>query len=226
MIIGNGLIGSAFKKCEEINSNVLIFASGVSSSSSNKPEDFKRENDLVLDTISKYKKSKFVYFSSILAGISDNDYYNHKVRMEELIKSKSKDYLIFKVPQIIGFNGNNTNLIKYITNNIKKNNRIKLFKGIDRALLDVDDMVNIVNYCINKVDSGTIYLSHIEKLNINDIVLHVSNNLGIKPIVDFVENKIVSNWTTPNSDIIEMAINDLGITRKNYTNKIIKKYII
>lgn len=226
MIIGNGLIGSAFKKCEEINSNVLIFASGVSSSSSNKPEDFKRENDLVLDTISKYKKSKFVYFSSILAGISDNDYYNHKVRMEELIKSKSKDYLIFKVPQIIGFNGNNTNLIKYITNNIKKNNRIKLFKGIDRALLDVDDMVNIVNYCINKVDSGTIYLSHIEKLNINDIVLHVSNNLGIKPIVDFVENKMVSNWTTPNSDIIEMAINDLGITRKNYTNKIIKKYII
>ena len=226
MIIGNGLIGSAFKKCEEINSNVLIFASGVSSSSSNKPEDFKRENDLVLDTIAKYKKSKFVYFSSILAGISDNDYYNHKVRMEELIKSKSKDYLIFKVPQIIGFNGNNTNLIKYITNNIKKNNRIKLFKGIDRALLDVDDMVNIVNYCINKVDSGTIYLSHIEKLNINDIVLHVSNNLGIKPIVDFVENKMVSNWTTPNSDIIEMAINDLGITRKNYTNKIIKKYII
>lgn len=226
MIIGNGLIGSAFKKCEEINSNVLIFASGVSSSSSNKPEDFKRENDLVLDTISKYKKSKFVYFSSILAGISHNDYYNHKVRMEELIKSKSKDYLIFKVPQIIGFNGNNTNLIKYITNNIKKNNRIKLFKGIDRALLDVDDMVNIVNYCINKVDSGTIYLSHIEKLNINDIVLHVSNNLGIKPIVDFVENKMVSNWTTPNSDIIEMAINDLGITRKNYTNKIIKKYII
>jgi hypothetical protein len=87
-------------------------------------------------------------------------------------------------------------------------------------------MVNIVNYCINKVDSGTIYLSHIEKLNINDIVLHVSNNLSIKPIVDFVENKMVSNWTTPNSDIIEMAINELGITRKNYTNKIIKKYII
>lgn len=175
--------------------------------------------------MSKYNDLTFVYFSSILSGVSNNHYYTHKFEMENLIKSKTKNYLIFKVPQIIGFNGNNNNLIKYISNAIKNGDNINLFKGINRALVDVDDIVKIVNYCVENVKYGTINLSHIEKLNISEIALEVIKTLGVKPNVNIIENNNIVNWDTPNSKIIDKAIIDLGIDKNNYTNKIIKKYI-
>jgi hypothetical protein len=225
MVVGNGLIGSSFKKSKKLNSETIIFASGVSSSAANSDKDFKREKDLILDTLSKHSNLTFIYFSSILAGVSGNDYYNHKVDMEELIKSKSNNYIIFKVPQIIGFNGNDNNLIKYLSNGIKNNTELILFKGIDRALVDVDDIVNIVNYCNGNVMCDTVYLSHIEKLNIVDIALQISNNLDIDALITLTEGEDISNWDIANSDIIVDAISHLNIATHNYTNNIIKKYI-
>jgi nucleoside-diphosphate-sugar epimerase len=225
MVIGNGLIGSKFRNSKNVSSKVLIFASGVSDSNANVSKDFKREKDLILDSMSKYNDLTFVYFSSILSGVSNNHYYTHKFEMENLIKSKTKNYLIFKVPQIIGFNGNNNNLIKHLSNAIKNGDNINLFKGINRALVDVDDIVNIVNYCVENVKYGTINLSHIEKLNISEIALEVIKTLGVKPNVNIIENNNIVNWDTPNSKIIDKAIIDLGIDKNNYTNKIIKKYI-
>jgi len=225
MVIGNGLLGSSFKKSKKLNSKTIIFASGVSNSREKSAKDFKREKDLILDTLSKYNDLTFIYFSSILAGISDNDYYNHKVEMEELIKTKSNAYIIFKVPQIIGFNGNDNNLIKYLSNGIKNNTELILFKGIYRALVDVDDIVNIVNYCNGNVMCDTLYLSHIEKLNIVDIALQVSNNLDIDALITLIEGGDISNWDITNSDIIVDAISHLNISTHNYTNNIIKKYI-
>tara|TARA_Y100000389_G_C17429768_1_gene501812 strand:- start:708 stop:1388 length:681 start_codon:yes stop_codon:yes gene_type:complete len=225
MVIGNGLIGSKFRNSKNVSSKALIFASGVSDSNANVSKDFKREKDLILDSMSKYNDLTFVYFSSILSGVSNNHYYTHKFEMENLIKSKTKNYLIFKVPQIIGFNGNNNNLIKHLSNTIKNGDNINLFKGINRALVDVDDIVKIVNYCIENVKYGTINLSHIEKLNISEIALEVIKTLGVKPNVNVIENKNIINWDTPNSKIIDKAIIDLGIDKNNYTNKIIKKYI-
>ena len=225
MVIGNGLLGSSFKKSKKLNSKTIIFASGVSNSREKSAKDFKREKDLILDTLSKYNDLTFIYFSSILAGISDNDYYNHKIEMEELIKTKSNAYIIFKVPQIIGFNGNDNNLIKYLSNGIKNNTELILFKGIYRALVDVDDIVNIVNYCNGNVMCDTLYLSHIEKLNIVDIALQVSNNLDIDALITLIEGGDISNWDITNSDIIVDAISHLNISTHNYTNNIIKKYI-
>lgn len=225
MVIGNGLIGSSFKKSEKLNSETIIFASGVSSSTAKSDKDFKREKDLILDTLSKYSDLTFIYFSSILAGVSINHYYNHKVEMEELIKSKSKNYIIFKVPQIIGFNGNHNNLIKYLSNSIKNNSELILFKGIDRALVDVDDVVNIVNYCNGNVMCDTVYLSHIEKLNIVDMALQVSDNLNIDVSITLTEGENIGNWDIANSDIIVDAISHLNIVTHDYTNNIIKKYI-
>jgi len=112
-----------------------------------------------------------------------------------------------------------------MSNAIKNGDNINLFKGINRALVDVDDIVKIVNYCVENVKYGTINLSHIEKLNISEIALEVIKTLGVKPNVNIIENNNIVNWDTPNSKIIDKAIIDLGIDKNNYTNKIIKKYI-
>ena len=45
MVIGNGLVASAFSKYKN-DDDVIIFASGVSNSSTNKKEEFEREINL------------------------------------------------------------------------------------------------------------------------------------------------------------------------------------
>jgi len=83
MIIGNGLIASSFYRYD--TSDCVIFASGVSNSNDNNADNFKREKDLVTKVLSENNDLKFIYFSSILAGITNNDYYNHKIDIENLI---------------------------------------------------------------------------------------------------------------------------------------------
>ena len=87
MIIGNGLISSVFDKNKKDYENYLVFASGVSNSKETNEEQFIREKELVLKCIYENKNLTFLYFSSVLVGITNNDYYNHKLAMEELIKT-------------------------------------------------------------------------------------------------------------------------------------------
>ncbi len=69
------------------------------------------EERLIIDTLNENKNLKFIYFSSILAGTFDNEYYKHKIKFENLIKSKCGDYMIIRAPQIIGENGNKNNIV-------------------------------------------------------------------------------------------------------------------
>ena len=64
-----------------------------------------REKMVTFNRVSmkRYKKAKnqglkFIYFSSILAGISNNDYYNHNSEMESLIKNNSDNLWRWKLP--------------------------------------------------------------------------------------------------------------------------------
>ena len=53
MIIGNGLIATAFKKSNENYDNVIIFASGVSDSKETTQACFDREEKLITDTLNE-----------------------------------------------------------------------------------------------------------------------------------------------------------------------------
>lgn len=224
MIIGNGLLGSGFIKSSDDYDNYIVFTSGVSNSKEIRADDFKRERNLVLKTIREQNQLTFIYFSSVLAGINNNKYYNHKLEIEALIKKETSNYIIFRIPQIVGGVGNKNNLINYFKTSIKSEKEITIYKNVKRSLVDIDDLADIVNYCKDTSIGKMIYFSGIEKIDVYDIVTQVGVVLNKKPIVRFDDCED-NNWTQENSPIIDQAINYLGIEKSGYTEKIIRKYI-
>ncbi len=224
MIIGDGLLGSAFMTKKKDYEKFVVFASGVSNSLHSDELSFEREKLLVLKTLNDYKDSKFIYFSSVLTGIIDNNYYNHKIEIEELIKNNSNNYIIFRVPQIIGGTGNKHNLVNHIKNLILNNEEVVVYKNVYRALLDVDDLVKIVDYFKDTTLCETIYISNIEKISVLDIVNIISNQLKIKAKIKMVDSEN-NNWFYENDMAVDDAISNIGIVRSGYANNVIKKYI-
>jgi hypothetical protein len=224
MIVGNGLLANGFIEESFDHKNFIVFVSGVSDSKKTNEEDFNREKTLLLKTISENKDLKLLYFSSILTGVQNNRYYQHKLEVEDMVKKNSKNYLIFRVPQIIGKGGNKTNLINYLKQSLINGEEIIIFKNTYRSLIDVIDLVRIVNYCKDIVSCDTVYISDIEKIMVLDLLKNMSSFLGINPKYKLIEPE-TTNWVIENSDVINEAILNLRISSVGYTNKIIKKYI-
>ena len=149
MIVGNGIIANIFRS--NFNDDTyLIFAFGVSDSTEENINEFNREEKLLLEMIDKYPNLKLIYFSSIFCGLKFDRYYTHKMKMESLIIKNSKDFLIFRLPQVIGNGGNNKNLFNFFIDSIRNDKVLKIKKNTQRSLIDIDDVFKIVFYCINK----------------------------------------------------------------------------
>jgi hypothetical protein len=224
MIVGNGLLANGFIEESFDHKKFIVFVSGVSNSKKTNEEDFNREKTLLLKTILENKLLKLLYFSSILTGVQDNRYYQHKLEVEDIVKKNSKDYIIFRVPQIIGKGGNKNNLVNYLKQSLISGEEMIIFKNTYRSLIDVIDLVRIVNYCKDIVSCDTIYISDIEKIMVLDLLKNMSIFLGVNPKYKLIEGSN-NNWSIKNSGIVNEAILKLKITTGGYTNKIIKKYI-
>ena len=225
MIIGSGLIASSFIESIDLFDDCIIFASGVSSSKETSVLEFKRESNLILKTLIENDNLKFIYFTTILAGITNNPYYNHKQEMEDLIKSNSNNYLIIKLPQVIGENGNQDNLINFLKTSIINGEEISIYKDVNRSIIDVDDLTSIVYYIKNKVTNKTIYISGFEKIKVLDICKIIGGFLKIKPKIKLVDGDDYDNWEFSNSNIVDESMNKLESKRKGYIKRVLKKYL-
>ena len=140
MVVGNGSIAKLFIDEFKNNSDIVIFASGVSDSNEKRDNQFIREKELLVKTISEFPNSKLVYFSSIFSNYVDNDYYRHKKNTEDFIKDNVSNYLIIRLPQVISNTGNQNNLVNFFINSIKQHKKVKIQKHTKRALVDVEDV--------------------------------------------------------------------------------------
>ncbi len=141
MIIGKGLIANAFANAD--SDQVVFFASGVSNSLETDLNQFKREENLVLETLHKYPDQVFVYFST--CSIYDSSKYNspyvlHKLHIEELIKEKAKQFLILRISNAVGNGGNPNLLMNYLYRMIKDQQPISIHQNAKRNLIDVKDV--------------------------------------------------------------------------------------
>lgn len=221
MIVGNGMIASEFSLNAENYLDCIIFASGVSNSNETNKNEFNRERELILKTINENSGLKLIYFSCILVETLKNDYYTAKLKNEELIKKEASDYIIFRLPQIIGKHGNPNNLVNYLKYSIVNNLEIIIYDNVERALVDVEDLVNVVSYCKDKITCKTLNFSGIEKLEVIRICNLIGDMVNKQPILKIIKDN--SNWDTKNSDIINEAI--IKIDPNGYTDGILKKYI-
>jgi UDP-2-acetamido-2,6-beta-L-arabino-hexul-4-ose reductase len=223
MIVGNGLIASGFKSSKEDYSKYIIFASGVSNSKESNSKEYDREKKIIIETINNNKKLKFIYFSSILTGIINNEYYNQKLENEKLIEKNCSNYIIFRVPQIIGKLGNPNNLINYFKDCINSKKEITIYNNTQRSLIDIEDLVNVVNYCKEKVNCKILNFSYVKKIEVLDLCNFVAEILNQKPIKKCINSNSNNNWDICNSKLISDAI--VNIDLLNYNYNVIKKYL-
>ncbi len=146
MVIGCGLIAQAFKVFEN-NSNILVFASGVSNSKETNPIEFEREKKLLIKTLNNNSSKKIIYFSTTSVfdkELRNNDYIQHKLKMEELIMNNSLNYYIFRLSEVVGKTKNQNTIVNFLINSISKNIRFDLWKNACRRIISVDDVFRIV----------------------------------------------------------------------------------
>lgn len=179
-IIGSGLIARCFMNYRPID-NSVIFASGVSNSKETLNSEFDRERKLLLDVLNTTEnKATFVYFSTCSKYQGDKTkYINHKIEMEELIKNRRSKYIIARLPNVIGYNDNNT-MIPFFIRKIKNRECITVYSEESRQFIITTDIVRIVSLLIKKNFTGEINLTNGINIKISNVINIISDLIGIE----------------------------------------------
>ena len=223
MVIGNGMIATAFSKYKD-DENVIIFASGVSNSKENKPDAFKREFDLLKKYVNI--KAKIVYFSTTSIegeSLMHSYYVKHKIHMESFIKENFDNFLIFRLPIVIGKTNNVNTFFNAIKNKIKSKELIEIKKDASIHIIDVEDLVNILPVLIVEEHNITINICFNNRIKVTDIVSMMENILKTKS-----NKKIVDGGSTfealDDRFMRYVKKNSIG-RKKTYNESILKKYL-
>lgn len=172
MIIGSGFIAKNFKKeIKFLNKyRIVIFASGVSNSQSTNKNNFLKEKKKILRYKKKIKSKILIYISSCSIydpSRNNTPYIKHKINMENLIKNNFKKFIIFRFPEIVGFNSNKKNLINFFYINIIKKKKFKLWVKSKRNIIDIEDAVKL---CLN-------YIKGIKKFKKINFEINIANKI-------------------------------------------------
>lgn len=227
MIIGNGLIASAFSEINRLYSDVIFFASGVSNSNEKSIRAFKREEQLLRQTFSENENKSVVYFSTCAIssrGMTySSPYVLHKRKMEFYTKRHSK-FLIIRLPNLVGKTGNSANLVNFLFHKVRNREEIDVWKNSTRNILDVEDAVKITEKLLEKnISNRTLNVTSMVNYRIEEIINGISDFTGLKPKINII-NKTPNRDVYPSGTVSEI-IGELDMKMdKGYFKRILKKY--
>jgi len=224
MIVGNGMIATKFKKYED-KDEVLIYASGVSNSNETKYINFSRELKMVQGALKNFNEKQFIYFSSCSLEdieLKNTPYHLHKKNIEVLIQQNSRNYLIFRLPNIIGTHGNDETLVNYFIKKIQNNEKFEIWKNSARNIVAVDDLLKIVSHIIDNdlYHNTVINISYDHNVSILDLVAAIEEFVGVNAIYS-IKNKGVG-LNIDNKEAREI-MNKLKISQPDIL-ELIKRY--
>lgn len=224
MVVGNGLIASAFAEFQQ-KDDYLIFASGVSNSLETKPAAFKREFDLLKEHIDT--EACFVYFSTIsLADESraDSPYRKHKLEVERFIKETAREFVIFRLPIVVGRSDNPHTLMNFLYNSILNQDKIKVFKNAARYLIDIDDIQQLLSsFLLTEFMRNTVVnVVFNEGIKVTDLVNLFEAVTQKKANATYVD---VGTRFTVNNETLKQFLAHLGYDiPADYAQQLVNKY--
>jgi len=174
MVIGNGMIGTRFGSYQK-DDRFVIFASGVSNSKTRFDAAYKREINLLKETIDTNKQKILVYFSTCSLydpEEKNSPYIIHKKQVEDIIQSQCNQFYIFRVSNLVGKSNNPNTVLNFFVYHIRNQINFDLWSNAWRNLLDIDDMYKIVDHILeNRTDTNeTLNIANPESYNVTDIV--------------------------------------------------------
>lgn len=228
-VFGDGFIAKNLKQIK-IPKKYIIYAAGVSNSNLKNKKEYQREILTFLKFKKKIKNKIFIFISSLTVenkNLKDDLYIKNKLKIENIIEKEIKNYLIIRLPQVVGLNSNKKTLTNFIFNKITNEKSFLLWKNSKRNIIDIKDVCDIIEkYLNNKPSINT-------KINIyNPKFISVEKLLNIfsKILNKKIKFKIIKK---NNKNIKLHKLNKkfslsknyyANIQKKNYFLKIIKKY--
>ena len=227
MIIGNGLIARSLSGFEKDN-NVVIFASGVSNSSEANENEYEREKKLLLEQRNKNKH--LVYFSTCSifdSSLSESRYIIHKKEIENLLLNDFENYLLIRLPILIGRTSNRHTFFNFIRDRIINNEFFQIHKNAWRYLLDTDDLTSFFPKLLREYYSGKHELNMVfnNEMNVADIIKLYEKILGIEANAEFV-NKGCKYTIDNNAFKFLLKKNGIKKNMENYNYSVLKKYLL
>ncbi len=209
------------------NEEIVIFASGVSDSSNTDAVAFKRELNLILETIKNNKGKLFVYFST--CSISDrsmlrSSYVCHKVKMEDFILGHCPKFLIFRITNPIGHTNNTHTVVNYFIKNIIEKHKFDVWEKASRNIIDLDDMYLICNEILlkNMFTNSIVNIANPKNYSVLYIIQCIEKHFGINgnySLVDKGGGPVIDTGTV---DSLYAAFN-IHFT-DDYLPKLLQKY--
>lgn len=226
MVIGNGLIASQFYDFH-LNTEVVIFASGVSNSASNDSSSFNREKQLFKEVAEKNHDKKLVYFST--CSIYDpsaqrSAYVYHKLEMEELIRTTSPDFLILRISNPIGKYNNPHTFFNYFIDCIKSGKEFDVWAKADRNIIDVDDFYQLSKLLINDrtFNRSIVNIANPQNYKVPVIVSAIEKHFGRKGNYNVI-NK--GSELQIDTQVVQQLISSSSVNfTGDYISKLLRKY--
>lgn len=228
MIIGNGLVANGFNWYRN-KENYLVFASGVSNSTTSDNRAFEREKTLLTKALKEHARKIFVYFGTCSVydpAQQTTPYVQHKLAMETLVSAAGKDFRIFRIPNLAGATPNPHTILNYLYQHIVSGESFELWQYAERNIIDISDTFSLCHHILqNDLFSNQI-------INIANPV-----NYRVADIVKTIEQlchrqgryTLVEKGSKPQIDIthIRPLIISLGLDfSSGYLERIIRKYLV
>ena len=208
--------------------NYILYARGVSNSLTKSKKNFARDKYTLNKKIKKIKKNKiFIYIST--CSITDplrkkNMYVKHKINMEKIVKFSADNYLILRLPEVIGKSKNNNTLVNFFREKIINNKKFYLWKNVKRNIINIVHVKKILLLFLKqkKHQNQTINIGNTIFFSAEDIVKALEKVYRKKSIYVY-KNFNFKNWPI-NLNSTLFAIKKSGIKfDKNYLIKNLKK---
>lgn len=180
MIIGNGMLANAFKSFGSFDRRICIFASGVSNSHCHDVRQFKRETELLRQTLDSHDdQAAFVYFGTCSVydpASQTHPYVLHKLAMEQIVQVRPSG-LVVRLPQVAGPNASPYTLLAVLCESIRSGRVINVWEHATRNVIDVIDVAKIVSSWMAISDR-------------REKIINVANptSCSIKSIIGFAES--------------------------------------
>ena len=222
-IVGSGFIAKSFKKKNNFfkKNNSILYAAGVSNSNSKDLDLYKKDFNRLkkYKNVSKIKKIIYISSCSIIDPARNKSLYlKNKLANENYIKSKFANYIIIRLPEIIGKNKNRNTLVNFFYYNIKYSKCFFLYKNAMRNFIAINDVISIIEEIVKKkINNKTINIASTKMTKIIDIV----------KIFEFILNK-KALFSVKNKKLLKFKINIKEINKLNSFKKIKfnRKYLL
>lgn len=220
MIVGNGLIANSVKGKFD-DENFIVFASGVSNSKEQNDNQYDRELLLLKQVILDNPNKKLIYFSSCSVESNKNTkYHEHKLRVESFIVDMTRNYIILRLPNIVGRPSNNNQLVNYFYYSLINDKEISININYVRHLIDVNDLPIIIDK-LKSENRITLNVAFDNGININDLVRTIEEVAGKKfHIVNTIDDG--NDYMIDNNQFLKLIVDDGEFNTK--PKDIIKKY--